>query len=294
MASRHRSFDVDAALYPFADRWLERDGVAMHFVDEGCGTPVLMLHGNPTWSFLYRDVIKALSDSCRCIAPDYPGFGFSDHPPGYGYTPQEHAQWIRALIERLQLRRYVLVVQDWGGPIGFANAVERPNEISGMVILNTWCWPPGAGMKLFSTLMGGRIGRYLQLERNYFARKLVPAGIARDERRTPAVRKAYIDPFPTRESRTGTWAFPHAIRSSAEWLHQIEVRLPQLRGKPTEMVWAMKDIAFGNEHFIRRWQDYLPGAAVDRVADAKHYIQEDAPDRVVSAVRRVLAKVEAE
>jgi haloalkane dehalogenase len=89
---RARKFEVDRAEYPFADRWLEREGSALHYVDEGSGPAVLMLHGNPTWSFLYRKVIKQLGGACRSIAPDYPGFGLSDHPPGYGYTPQEHAE----------------------------------------------------------------------------------------------------------------------------------------------------------------------------------------------------------
>lgn len=96
---RSRPFQLPEAEYPFAGQWLEGDGVAMHYLDEGAGRPVLLLHGNPSSSFLYRDVIKELRDACRCIAPDYPGFGFSDHPPGYGYTPEEHAAWIGALID---------------------------------------------------------------------------------------------------------------------------------------------------------------------------------------------------
>ncbi|MBI1819255.1 MAG: alpha/beta fold hydrolase, partial [Nitrospirae bacterium] len=88
----------------------------MHYVDEGNGTPVLLLHGNPTWSYLYRNIIKELVHEARLIAPDYPGFGFSDHPPGYGYTPVEHAEWVSALIDHLGLKKMILVCQDWGGP----------------------------------------------------------------------------------------------------------------------------------------------------------------------------------
>lgn len=133
-----RSFSVDAHEYPFEDRWLERDGAIVHYVDHGRGPPVIFLHGNPTWSFLYRKVIRELP-GCRCIAPDYPGFGFSQAPAGYGYTPQEHAAWVRRLIDELRLERFILVVQDWGGPIGLSLAVEQAERVAGIVICNTWC-----------------------------------------------------------------------------------------------------------------------------------------------------------
>ena len=290
-APRTRKFAVDPAEYPFADRWFERGGSALHYVDEGSGPPVLMLHGNPTWSFLYRNVIKQLGGACRSIAPDYPGFGLSDHPPGYGYTPQEHAEWIHALIDAAGLKRFVLVLQDWGGPIGLSIAVERPDDVAGLVILNTWAWPPDPRMVVFSLIMGGPVGKYLHLRRNFFARKIVPSGIARAERRTPAILKAYTDPFPSPASRMGTWVFPRAIRQSAGWLAEIERQLPRLRAKPVEFVWAMKDVAFGREPIIARWLSYFPGAPVDRLPEAKHYLQEDEPEGVAAAVKRVLARI---
>jgi len=203
---RTRKFEIDRAEYPFADRWLERGGSALHYLDEGSGPAVLMLHGNPTWSFLYRNVIKQLGGACRSIAPDYPGFGFSDHPPGYGYTPQEHAEWVRALIDAAGLERFVLVVQDWGGPIGLSIAVERPDAVVGLVILNTWAWPPDPRMAVFSLVMGGPIGKYLHLRRNFFARKIVPSGIARAERRTPAILRhtPILSPLPPLGSARGS------------------------------------------------------------------------------------------
>ena len=144
---------------------------------------------------------------------------------------------------------------------------------------------------MFSLIMGGPVGRYLHLRRNFFARKIVPSGIARAERRTPAILKAYTDPFPTPASRTGTWVFPHAIRKSAGWLAEIERQLPRLRAKPVEFVWAMKDVAFGREPILARWLSYFPGAPVDRLPEAKHYLQEDEPERVAAAVKRVVARI---
>jgi haloalkane dehalogenase len=126
--------ELGSDLYPFASHFEDINGSRVHYLDEGAGPPLILLHGNPTWSFLYRDVIAGLRDRYRCVAIDYPGFGLSHAPPGYGYTPAEHAV---ALIVRLDLRGATLMVQDWGGPIGFAVATRHPDRFSAFVIGNT-------------------------------------------------------------------------------------------------------------------------------------------------------------
>lgn len=287
-----RRFPVNEMDYPFEDHWFEREGVAMHYLDEGEGIPILMLHGNPTWSFLYRDVIKQLRTDYRCIAPDYPGFGYSETPPDYHFTPQEHSEWIAALIDDLPLMRYVLVVQDWGGPIGLAAALKRPERLAGIVLLNTWAWKPDMAGWLFSHIMGGTPAKYLHTHYNFFARRLVPAGISHEERKAPEILEAYTAPFPTPESRLGTWVFPWAISHSDAWLQGIEEGLESLRDKPVEMVWGMKDMAFGSERYIEHWHRYFPAAPVDRIPDASHYLQEDSPERVAEGVRRLLGQIE--
>lgn len=287
-----RPFQVSPELYPFADHWFDYHGAAIHYVDEGEGTPVLMLHGNPSWSFLYRDVIKGVKDVCRAIAPDYPGFGMSARPAGYRYTAREHAAVVEALIDNLRLPPFVLVVQDWGGPIGLSIAVKRPASIAGLVILNTWAWPSHGGMIFFSHAMGDAFGRWLHRRFNFFAKKIVPMSITTASRKTPEVLKAYTDPFPTPESRVGTWVFPREIRTNNEWLAETERGLAALRAKPIEMVWAMKDPAFAKKPMIEKWQSLLPGVPFERVEHAGHFIQEDAPDRVAAAIRRVLQRVD--
>jgi haloalkane dehalogenase len=146
-------------------------------------------------------------------------------------------------------------------------------------------------MVAFSLIMGGPIGKYLHLRRNFFARKIVPGGIACAEGRTPAILKAYTDPFPTPASRIGTWVFPRAIRRSAAWLAEIERQLPRLRAKPVEFVWAMKDPAFGRGPVLERWLSHFPRAPVDRLPEAKHYLQEDEPERIAAAVKRAVARI---
>lgn len=250
---------------------------------------MLLLHGNPTWSFLYRHVIGRLSDACRCVAPDYPGFGGSEAPDGYGFTPQEHARCVGRLVDALRLRDFVVVGQDWGGPIGLAVASERPARVAGVVLCNTWCWRPDLRLRTFSVIMGGPLGRWLCLRRNFFARRIVPLGIHRPDRRTEPVLEAYRAPFPTPESRVPTWVFPRAIRSSSAWVAGVERSLGRLRGRPVELVWGMRDLALGRRKYLERWRAHFPEAGVDEVEDASHYLQEDRPDRMAGAARRVLA-----
>jgi len=132
---------IPETLYPFESRFAQIEGARLHYVDEGSGPALLLLHGNPTWSFLYREIIKGLSDRFRCIAIDYPGFGLSRAAPGYGFTPAEHARIVEQLVLRLELKDVTMMVQDWGGPIGFAVATRHPDRFAAFVIGNTWAWP---------------------------------------------------------------------------------------------------------------------------------------------------------
>ncbi|BFT74171.1 alpha/beta fold hydrolase [Paenibacillus sp. P36] len=287
-----RPFDVDPSEYPFKDNWMPyRDGM-IHYVDEGQGPVILLLHGNPTWSYLYRNVIKELSGECRLIALDYPGLGMSRAPSGYGYTPQEHSEAVAEFIRRLDLRDLVLVVQDWGGPIGFNYAVKHHKNLRGIVLMNTWAWPATLpAMKLFSLAMGGwPIGYWLQTRQNFFAKKIVPHGIHHTEKVTNTLRKAYTDPFPTPTSRKPTWVFPRQIRKARPWLEEIEKKLPVLSHLPTQILWGTKDSAGFPLEEMSKWQSYLKMNETESLADAFHYVQEDRPDRVTASIRRVLKR----
>src|SRR3954470_3060513 len=132
---------IDSELYPFADRWADVEGCTVHYVDEGGGPPLLMIHGNPTWSFTWRDVIIGVRDRYRCVAIDLPGFGLSQAPAGYDFLPSTHARVVEALVEQLDLREATLLVQDWGGPIGFAAAARQAERFTAFAIGNTWAWP---------------------------------------------------------------------------------------------------------------------------------------------------------
>jgi len=289
-----RPFEIDTEEYPFEPQWFEREGNLMHYVDEGEGMPVVMLHGNPTWSFLYRKVIKQLSGHCRCLAPDYPGFGCSDTPQDYNYSPEEHAEWIEHFLDEvLKGEPCILVGQDWGGPIGLSAALKVPERVAGLVLGNTWAWPLEFKPLLFSWAMGSYFpGKYLQIKKNFFARTIVPSGIHKAENRTKHILEHYLKPFPDEASRMGTWVFPRALRTSSQWLEKLEKNLKKLPDVPAELVWGMRDKAFGENAYLKKWLEYLPQAGVTKLEDASHYLQEDRPDAVADAVKKVIQKTE--
>lgn len=289
-----KPFEVDPAEYPFEDRWLPYRGGKIHYVDEGRGQTVVLLHGNPTWSYLYRNVIKALRGECRLIALDYPGMGMSRAPSGYGYTPQEHSEALGELIASLGLTDIVLVVQDWGGPIGLNYAVRNRDNVRGIVLMNTWAWPAKlTAMKLFSIVMGGwPLGYWLQTRSNFFARKILPSGIHQANKVTKTLAKAYTDPYPTPASRMPTWVFPRSIRKARKWLASIEAGLPAIADLPARIVWGKRDSAGFPLGEMRRWQSYLPNSETEILEDASHYVQEDRPDRVAASIRSVIERIQ--
>lgn len=271
---------VPGSLYPFTDRFSS----GVHYVDEGAGPPLLMLHGNPTWSFLYRALILALRDRYRCVAPDYPGFGLSVPPSGYGFTPAEHAAALERLVLELDLSDVTLMVQDWGGPIGFAVATRHPERFTAFVIANTWAWPKSdPGTQVFSRFLGGPLGRYLILQRNFFVERILPGGVRR-RKLTPEVMDAYRGPFPDPDSRRPTWVFPRAILASRTFLAEVERGLPALADRPALITWPTRDVAF-REAERRRWEELFPEHRTVQIEGAGHYVQEDAPEELVAAIR---------
>ncbi len=281
---------IPTELFPFEHRWVEVDGIGVHYVDEGEGQTLLLLHGNPTWSFLYRDIIADLRSSFRCVALDYPGFGLSDKPERYPYTPQAHSKVLEGFVESLGLNDLTVFGQDWGGPIGFGFAGRRPELVSRLIIGNTWAWPIAGDphFEWFSRILGGPPGRIAIPLFNAFVRFMLPAGTQRKERLTPEVRRMYALPFPTAKSRMPTYVFPREIRKSRRFLTEVEAGLASLRDRPALILWGTKDFAF-REKERRRFEELFPNHRTLLLEGAGHFIQEDAPAEIASAIREWLA-----
>jgi haloalkane dehalogenase len=282
---------IDRNEYPFTSHFFQTPAGKLHYVDEGEGQPIVMLHGNPTWSFLYRNLIKQLSPRYRCIAPDHIGFGLSDKPADWSYLPEDHAKNLSALIDHLGLKNVTLVVQDWGGPIGLHYAVTHPENVARLVVMNTWAWPVNHDFHYvsFSAFMGGPIGRMLIRKRNFFARTFMRAAFGDKGKLSEAVHQHYLRALPTEADRKGCYVFPKQIVDSTPWLEQIWNKIAMLRDKPALFVWGMKDVAF-REKELQRWQQALPNSQTVRLATVGHFVQEEAPEELAQAATAFLCR----
>jgi haloalkane dehalogenase len=277
-------FTPDPALYPFTSQWFDSSQGRMHYVDEGTGPVILLCHGNPTWSFLYRDIIRGLKDHFRCIAPDYLGFGLSDRPPGFGYRIEEHATVVGELVDHLGLDDYLTMGQDWGGPISMAVGTDRADRVRGVILGNTWFWPTDdLTTKVFSRVMGSPPMQWAILQRNFFVERLIPTGTATSL--SDAVMAHYRGVQPSPETRAGVARFPKEILAARPLLERLSRDVPaKLGSKPALLVWGMKDVAFRPGPNIPRMRATFPDHVLVELPDAKHYIQEDAPDRISKAI----------
>jgi len=276
---------VDDELFPFESRFVELDGHRVHYVDEGAGPILLMLHGNPTWSLVYRDAIQALRDRFRCIALDYPGFGLSVAGAGYRYLPEEHAAVTSAFVEHLDLSGITLVAQDWGGPIGLSAAERSPHRFDGLVLANTWAWPVNGDLhfELFSHVMGGLAGRELTRRLNLVVNVMIPAG-HRLRKPTAAEMAHYRAALPTPRRRHASAVLPRAITRSRAFLAGVADNLTAVEQLPTLILWAAADIAFRDQE-RRRWEERLPHHSTVMLGGAGHYLQSDAPREFAEAIR---------
>lgn len=273
---------VPADLYPFEDRWLEIDGHHIHYVDEGAGPPLLLLNGNPSWSFGWRDVILGLRGSFRCIAPDYPGFGMSEAAAGFDFRPRSQSGVIERLVDRLGLDGMVVFGYAWGGPIGLGLAGRRPELVRALVLANTWAWPDDRlRVRLFSALMGGPLSPLLVDRLNLMLRFYLPFNLKRG-RLTEVERAAYDGPFPPAR-RSVMRVFPREIVRGRAFLREVEMNLPRIAAKPALIVWPDSDPGFGDAE-LARWRSLFPAAPLTRLMRTGQFIDEDAPEDVAAAV----------
>lgn len=277
-------FTPDPQLYPFESRWFDSSRGRIHYVDEGAGPPIVLWHGNPTWSFLYRDIIVALRDRFRCVAPDYLGFGLSDRPDGFGYKIDEHARVMGEFVDHLGLDGYLTMGQDWGGPISMAVAVERAERVRGVILGNTWFWPADVlTTKIFSRVMGSPPMQWAILRRNFFVEQLIPAGTER--RPSAAVMEHYRRVQPSPATRLGVAEMPKQILAARPLLERLGREVPAKLGtKPALFVWGMKDFAFRPGPTLPRMQATFPDHVLVELPTAKHFIQEDAPGTIARAI----------
>lgn len=281
-------------LYPFQSHFLDLEGARYHYVDEGRGEPVVMVHGNPTWSFYYRRLIGDLRENYRVIAPDHVGCGLSDKPQRYDYTLARHIANLEALLERLGFKKITLVVHDWGGPIGMGYAVRHPDRVARLVIFNTVAfWSPEIPwfLRLCRLPLFGDVAvRGL----NLFAGVAAVVACRHRERMTEEVKAGYLSPYNSYANRVAILRFVqdipvHAGHPTFSALQAIENGLAQFRGRPMIIMWGGRDPVF-TKRLLKSWRERFPAAIVKEIDDAGHYVVEDAYERIIPWLREFLEK----
>lgn len=275
---------VDDELFPFKSRFVEVDGNVVHYVDEGSGPTLLLLHGNPVWSFVYRDVITALKDRFRCIAVDFPGFGLSTAAPRYRYLARDHAELLVSFIDRLDLAHVTLVGHNWGGPLGLYAGLQRPNLFDRLVLTNTWAWPLNGDLssEVFARGMGGSIGRALITQFNLLVNYFIPA--AHKRRKLSAAEMAhYRHAMPTPRRRHPCAVLPGELVGAREFFTDLAERLSPLQKLPTLIVWADADPIF-TDKYRTRLEATFPNHTTTVMHGAGHFLQSDAPTEFSAAI----------
>jgi haloalkane dehalogenase len=278
---------LDRHAWPYAPRWADTTGGRLHYVDEGDGPPVVLVHRTPTWSFEWRHVIAARCDRSRVLAPDHLGFGLSERPPSARYRPEDHArrfgEWIERILPREPLH---LVVHDFGGPIAMDWALDHRERLRSVTVLNSWMWSfaEDIAMRRKAKLAGGALGRILYRRLNASQRLIMPSAYGDRRRLTPAIHEQYLAVFPDADSRERVlFALAQSLLGSSAFFDSLWQRRARLAGVPMQFVWGMRDSAFP-PYILERWQQAFPHARTVAIDKAGHWPHEEEPAAVVQAL----------
>ena len=285
---------MEGSLYPFTSNTLNLDSYKYHYLDEGQGDPLVMVHGNPTWSFYYRNLIIELKRSYRCVVPDHMGMGKSDKPQNYSYTLSQHIDNLESLVDKLGLKNITLVLHDWGGAIGMGFAVRQPQKVKRLVLFNT------------AAFLSERIPIRLRLCRvpffgalairvfNGFALAAIKMACKNKDRMTDQVRSGYLEPYNNFSNRIANLRFVQDIPMTSDApsysvIKNIEDNLDQFASLPIMIAWGAKDFVF-NKQFLNKWRQIFPDAEVHLLPDAGHYVVEDAHERIIPWMQNFLQR----
>lgn len=288
------------ALYPFASHYMKIDGFQYHYIDEGPTDPdgverptLLMSHGNPTWSFFFRNAILALRDKYRVIAVDHIGCGLSEKPGPhfYPYSLGRRAKDMTKLIRELKLKDVALIAHDWGGAVGMAAATQIPERFSKLVLMNTAAYLSDRVPFRIRLCHIPILKRIMLQGLNVFPRAATKMATAKGL--SDDVKAGLLAPYDSWANRIAVCEFVQDIPTSPKHrsyktLKTTEERLPLFKDKPVALIWGMKDWCFPPEVFLERFLEFYPNAFVHKIPDAGHYLLEDAQEETIAAIRKFL------
>lgn len=279
---------LDTNAYPFKHHYLELSNGKVHYIDEGKGNVILFLHGTPTWSFLYREHIKALSKTHRCIALDHLGFGMSEKSSSIPGTPQGHSNILAEFIDKLNLTSFTLIVHDFGGPIGLSYAIQNPEKIERVVLFNSWLWETKSNkaVQKIDKLVNSWMGKKLYYNLNFSPKVLLKKGYYDKKLLTKQIHKQYLAPFPTKNTRHGLYKIAQSLMRSSDFYDANWKKLNVLKQKPWLILWGMKD-EFLRPEYLLKWKSKLPNATIQEF-QCGHFVQEERPTESIQAIQEFL------
>lgn len=276
--------------YPFQPHHLLVDGGRMHFVDEGNGDPILFVHGNPTWSYMWRLAITTFTrEGRRCVAPDLIGFGLSEKPRDFSHTPAAHARNLAKLVQHLDLNNITLVAHELGGPIALSMAAAHPHRIKSLVLTNTWYWDrvKDETAPMSAKVAASPVGSFAYLQANA-AVKSIKGMFGDKEKCTEEFCNAMAGPFTAKDAREGPYRLARQIVDEAGWFDELWMHREHFVSKPAQLHWGTKDPVAGGKVFGKAWHE-MAHADVHDFPDAGAFLLEERPREVLSHMRKFMA-----
>jgi haloalkane dehalogenase len=267
---------LDQNQYPFQSHHVQVDGGDMHYIDEGEGDAIFFVHGFPTWSFMWRNLVRDLSAKHRCIAMDHIGFGLSDKPDHWSYTPEAHARNFRKLLDHIGVTTYSLVVHDFGGPIALSHALDFPGRLNRLVVVNSFLWSLKTDPHFvkFDHKVNGPLGRMALESTPIGLNKMLHDMVCQKQKVSSTIYSQYTGPYHKPSERHGPYGLAKGYVGSSTWLYDLWVRREEISKKPALIVWGMKDSLFSHEH-LDKWRHAFPNAETAIFPESGHIVLEE-------------------
>lgn len=275
---------LDKSEYPFASNYFNVNGQRLHYIDEGKGETILFVHGTPSWSFDFRNIIKGLKTDYRCIAVDHIGFGLSDKPEHYDYSTQNHSMTLEKFVVAKKLDDITLVVHDFGGPIGLRFAIDHPEKVKRLVILNSWLWSSkdDPDFVKLSKVLKSPLLPFLYRYLNFSPRFILPGSFGK-RKLSKQIRRQYTKPFADKTQRNGALAFAMSLLNDQDWFEQLWNKRHAISDKPTLLIWGMKDPVI-KPHYLEKFQSGFGNATTVKLETSGHFPQEEEPEKVTKGM----------
>lgn len=272
---------LDTNEYPFKSRYLQLEAGRMHYIDEGEGTTIVMVHGTPSWSFLYRNLIKMLSKNYRCIAMDMLGFGLSDKPDDWSYKPRAHAANFEQLMEHLQLKDITLLVHDFGAPIGLAYAIKHPENIKNIVMLNSWTWSlcKHHSFSKASKYQVGPLGNFLLSKLTVSTKTLVNELFGEMENVPEPIRQHYVQALGKPEDHVEKLACARELVGAGKWYEELWQQRKKIQDIPALILWGERD-KFIKIEALQHWKNFFHESYVMHFEAGGHFLQEQNAEEI--------------